>query len=99
MLFGSIPERATASLIAIAARSSGRIELSAPPYRPMGVRTAATMAARLLITHIVLVYDAETVPNGGDAKRSSETVSFNAASRHCTLSIPIFSTHSSGPYG
>ena len=35
--------RATSSAMTWAARSSGRTEASAPPNRPMGVRTASTM--------------------------------------------------------
>ncbi len=42
---GSSPVRATAASITRAARSSGRTVDSAPPYRPMGVRTASMMSA------------------------------------------------------
>ena len=38
---GSIPERSTTARSTAAARSSGRTRASAPPYRPIGVRTAA----------------------------------------------------------
>src|SRR5437870_4096529 len=40
-----MPLRSTAAAITRAARSSGRIPASAPPYRPMGVRTASMIRA------------------------------------------------------
>ena len=42
---GSMPDRSTTAAITVAARSSGRTEASAPPYRPTGVLTAATIQA------------------------------------------------------
>src|SRR5688572_2249961 len=43
---GSIFVRSMIALMTCAARSSGRSDFSAPPYRPTGVRRAAIMAAR-----------------------------------------------------
>ena len=45
MTAGSMPARSTTARTTSAARSSGRIEASAPPYRPIGVRTASTIHA------------------------------------------------------
>ena len=40
-----MPDRSTTARITAAARSSGRTPASAPPYRPIGVRTASTIQA------------------------------------------------------
>src|SRR6266566_1616019 len=42
-----MPERSRVAARATAARSSGRTDASAPPYRPIGVRTASTIQASL----------------------------------------------------
>src|SRR5690606_10838820 len=41
----SMPVRSSTARIAVAARSSGRTPASAPPWRPIGVRTASTIQA------------------------------------------------------
>src|SRR5579884_794565 len=42
MRAGSMPLRSTTAFTTIAARSSGRTAARAPPYRPIGVRSAST---------------------------------------------------------
>src|SRR5690606_3953109 len=42
---GSMPVRSTSARITVAARSSGRTAASAPPWRPIGVRTASMIQA------------------------------------------------------
>src|SRR5688500_2465207 len=48
MMAGSIPVRCTTARTAMAARSSGRTRASAPPCRPIGVRTASMIQASLI---------------------------------------------------
>src|SRR4051794_32570615 len=51
-----MPDRATTALMMWAARSSGRTDANAPPCRPIGVRRAVMIAARLCISLGKLVH-------------------------------------------
>src|SRR5262245_23803498 len=67
---GSTPDRLTASRTTLAARSQGGTEARPPPYRPIGVLTAArtnTSSMILLISHVQTAVDGPDLP--GDVRR------------------------------